>query len=434
LEVLNVNDSPSVSKVSETLAAAPTPPADGRTFGVLLSNRAHVEAGLVALAKRYARRGLTLGAWSWGKAVTRREHHAREYGCVGVGCGGCLTVSRVPLTLAGDAPQLAGWTFVAALEHLDGENLVRSVVGQESPAVYRTRGPTCDHCRTARRRSETYVLRHEDGHHVQVGSTCVEDFTGSDSAGKLARSATLLAAARALAEEGCEGFGASSSGELTLSEYLPVVAWCVRAQGWVSRTAAREAGHENATADRALTYRSDPKLAKEAGCVVSPEDVATAEAAETWAESLTDAQVDAERGDYLHNLRAVARSGMVNRRSAGVGASAVVAYQRAIAKERARAEQSAKPDVHTGVVGKRQVFACTLEFVTGYETDYGYTTVLKLREDSTGALLVWKSTNSGATREDVGKRYNVKGTVKKHDEYKGVKQTMVSRCVLEEVK
>ena len=424
-----MNKSSSTATVSEVAATSV-----GRTFGILLDNRARVEAGLVALSKRYARRGLTLAAWSWGKAVTRREHVVREYGCVGAGCAGCLSVSRVPLTLTGDAPQLAGWTFVAALEHLDGENLVRSVIGQDAPSVYRSRGPKCDHCRAARRRSETYVLRHEDGRHVQVGSTCVEDFTGSDSADKLARSATLLAAARALAEEGCEGFGASSSGERTMAEYLPVVAWCVRAQGWVSRSAAREAGHENATADRALTYLSDPELAKKAGCVLSPEDMATAEAAEGWAETLTDAQVDAERGDYLHNLRAVARSGMVNRRSAGIGASTIVAYQRAVAKERAKAEAGARPNVHTGTVGKREVFKCALEFVTGYETDYGYTTVLKFREESTGALLVWKSTNTGCTREDVGKKYAVKGTVKAHGEYNEVKQTMISRCVVDEVK
>ena len=94
----------------------------------------------------------------------------------------------------------------------------------------------------------------------------------------------------------------------------------------------------------------------------------------------------------------------------------------------------ARPDVHTGTVGKREVFKCALEFVTGYETDYGYTTVLKFREESTGALLVWKSTNTGCTREDVGKKYAVKGTVKAHGEYNGAKQTMISRCVVDEVK
>ena len=55
-----------------------------------------------------------------------------------------------------------------------------------------------------------------------------------------------------------------------------------------------------------------------------------------------------------------------------------------------------------------------------------------LTED--GACLVWKASNTELARGDVGKKYDIKGTVKKHDEYKGAKQTLLSRCAVEEKK
>ena len=405
-----------------------------RSFQVLLQNRESVQAALLGLQKRAVKRGLSPLAWSWGKVyiVSREERD-----------GSKTKIAKIPLTFEGSAScSFEGWTFVAALEHLDGENLVRALPGQILPPEYRTRGPQCDHCKLARRRADTYVVRHEDGRLVQVGSTCIADFLGSSDAVKIAAYATMLASARGLAEGGeSEGFG-GGSGDVALSQYLPFVAWCVREQGWTSRTIAREQGR-SATADIAFHFmscgnkRSCPSCSKmEVQCEPTDVDVALAVSAEVWAETLSDDEVNAQAGsDYLHNVRAVARTGIVGFRSAGIAASMVTAYERALGVERKRAERAARPpSAHVGTVGKREVFSnVTLDFVTGYETQYGYTTILKFVADS-GALLVWKASNTDLARGDVGKRYDVKGTVKKHDEYKGQKQTLLSRCAVEEVK
>src|SRR5208337_1130009 len=103
--------------------------------------------------------------------------------------------------------------------------------------------------------------------------------------------------------------------------------------------------------------------------------------------------------DYLHNVRVVARTGVVGFRSAGIAASMVTAYERAIGAARKRAERAARPSsVHVGTVGKRETFSnLTLDFVTGYDTEYGYTTVLKFIADS-GAVLTWKASNTDLAR------------------------------------
>lgn len=152
----------------------------------------------------------------------------------------------------------------------------------------------------------------------------------------------------------------------------------------------------------------------------------------SWAEALTDEEIDHERGDYLHNLRTIARSGLVTVKSEGIAASIVVAWQRAIGRARANTERATKAGSSTfvGTVGKRDTWKATLEFVAGYETQYGYTTVLKFRTPE-GACLVWKASRTDLGRGDVGKIYEITGTVKKHEEYKGEKQTGLSRCRVE---
>lgn len=256
---------------------------------------------------------------------------------------------------------MAGWRFVATLQRLDDENVVRCLPGEEIPASYRNQKPACDHCRTDRRRNDTYILRHGDGRLVQVGSSCIKDFLGGDDAAIIAAQAEVLALATATAaaiggEESCLAGG--GSGERLLADFLPIVAWIIRTEGWRSRTMAREQGGL-AAADRAWNLMHDAGARRQAACEPADADVALASSAEAWAERLSDAAIEAERGDYLHNLRAIARSGLVSYRTSGIAASAIVACQRAAGEERARAERASRPhlDAHLGW-GPRSRSAC----------------------------------------------------------------------------
>jgi hypothetical protein len=255
-------------------------------------------------------------------------------------------------------------------------------------------------------------------------------------------------------EEGLEGGGGDNMTR-TLDEFLPYVAWCVREVGWKSRTVAREHGGP-ATADTAFFYMTDEKARKKDNVDISDEDTAEATAAIAWVEAITDEDIAKERGDFLHNLRAVAHTGLVTMRTAGIAGAVIIAYQRAVGRERQRKERASRQelDAFVGTVGKRETWNVTLDFVTGYETSYGYTTLLKFRTDD-GATLVWKASGepktfkivdgvvqkdaharpllTEITRADVGKRYAVKGTVKKHDVYQGKKQTMLARCNVDEL-
>ena len=80
-----------------------------------------------------------------------------------------FTRTYLLVTVAGEAPKLAGWAFAAVLEAMTDEsgvylgNVLRIVPGFEKsiPEAFRSAGNNCDHCHTERRRNETFVLLNE---------------------------------------------------------------------------------------------------------------------------------------------------------------------------------------------------------------------------------------------------------------------------------
>lgn len=91
------------------------------------------------------------------------------------------------------------------------------------------------------------------------------------------------------------------------------------------------------------------------------------------------------------------------------------------AKYAAKKAEDAK-GVYVGTEGERRDFELTVERVTHYETDYG-TTYINVCKDKDGNTVVYKGSNGWYK----GEQYVVKATIKKHEEYDGVKQTLIQR-------
>ena len=72
-------------------------------------------------------------------------------------------------------------------------------------------------------------------------------------------------------------------------------------------------------------------------------------------------------------------------------------------------------------------YAVVLKSVRGMETRFGWTTLIKF-EDNCGNILDWWTSTD--VKAEVGDRVLLTGTVKSHNEYKGIKSTTVTRCRL----
>jgi hypothetical protein len=337
---------------------------------------------------------------------------------------------RVRVT--GAAPKLAGWSFVATLQHEEGGTVLRTVPTATLAAGelnrFRDVAPECHHCNSNRRRNDTFVVRSDAGELKQVGRNCLAAFLGGLSPNAAASMAEILAAAGEAcgAAEGGEGGGGEYVG--TLADFLVYTAASIRLNGWVSRAKSIE-WDKTATATNVW-------------CTMFPGNHPMARAAaEEFRRSITDADrklaanalayadenltAESAASDYEHNLRVVVVGGIVKHRVAGIAASLIGWYERAMGVKRERTRTAAS--IHVGTVGKREVFTVTLAGVHSFETHFGVTHLYRF-EDTAGNVLVWKA--SSAQDMERGSTYKIKGTVKEHGEYKGTKQTVLTRCAV----
>jgi hypothetical protein len=349
-----------------------------------------------------------------------------------------FTEERILMKVHGETPKLAGWSLVAKIELLEGERLVSCVPGEECPEKFRTGDFYCDHCSTNRQRKEVFILRHDEGNHVQVGRTCIKDFLGGKSPEALLAEAEFIFRAEGEVRECSESGGFYTPTSVGVIEYLCGVAICIRRFGWLPKSACRfdgvstssDAWHLTMPVIRNHRDRLDYTLWVEGNNLkYQDRDKVQAEAALEWAKTLPTTGV----ADYLYNLGVSCRAGYVTFKTQGLVASVITAHLRHLEREeeinQRRRDDATKSREWVGEVKKREVFEqLTVKRMTYIEGNYGTTTLVHF-ESPEGALIKWFASKD---LDDIhkGDVLDIKATPKKHDEYKGIKQTIVNRAVI----
>ena len=309
----------------------------------------------------------------------------------------------------------------------------------------------CDHCNSGRRgRHKTMTFRHkETGEVVSVGSTCVLEYTGIDPA--LVES-LLEFKGKATTHDFATG---SRGGQRTMGTYE----FALRASMWLHANEGytRGLGHSlfnydlikhPQTGQIGFGYRQlVPKahiIAAPAGGISEPvgfgwlrEDEPVApEAISPSVFTVAEAFMDYCLGlsgssSFEHTVRNIFKSGVVSKKSAAMAGGALAGYLKHIQREaRKTAEverKAARPaGKHLGTVGERTDFGtATVVFVRRIEGYYGTTTLTKfLAGDDT---LVWFRSGDKSDLK-VGDTVSIMGTVKKHDQFKDEKQTVITRA------
>ncbi len=109
---------------------------------------------------------------------------------------------------------------------------------------------------------------------------------------------------------------------------------------------------------------------------------------------------------------------------------------------KARTPREPSISEYLGKIGERITVRVALKKSFSFENDYGYrptTSYIHNFEDEAGNVIIWKTTKSlneytysagGYTVHELIK-CDLTGTVKEHSEYKGIKQTILTRCKIE---
>ncbi len=388
-------------------------------------------AWLQARVKRLAKRAERLGCSPISLTVLRREVHKTLSGDVKI---------WLYVTVAGDAPVIPGYVFLATIQHLgEAGNVIRRAPDVPASALkrYRTARSSCDHCRVDRRRNDTYIVfRESDRLTYQVGRTCLKDFMGHADPERYARAAELFFEIVATVEELDDDWGAGfTEGKryVSLAAYLGWVAMLIRLYGWVSKgAAASDPNSAESTSISAITCLfppSNPAHNPFHGLHPRAADHRAALASIGWARAI-DPETDS---DYLHNLRVVCMGEALPERCFGIAASAVSTYQREIA----RAEQRELDQVaggsseHLALVGDRLdlvVKVTGIKVINGWSEwaqDYTDRWIHKLTTRDNDRA-VWFCGDVDRKLEQ-GRWYALRATVRDHKEFQGVLETTITR-------
>lgn len=338
------------------------------------------------------------------------------------------------MLVEGVAPKVEGWEFLGVIEATEVGNKVRDVPGKTVPTKYRETKPECEHCRMARRRKETFVVQKGD-ELKQVGRQCLKDFLGHMSPEKIAEMVSWVISIEDLAGDFerdsdswdvASGTGGGGRAVLELKEVLAVTVRLVKHYGWKSKAAAQaynEAAEKSvkcSTADDVQTMFSRMSGNEDFKAENKPqaEDYEDAAAVAAWIEAKPGTS------NYEHTLKLIAKLGYVEWKEIGVVASAGGLWAKEMGK--AKEKEKVPNSEHVGEVGARIEVDVEILDKRFFDGQYGRTVMHKFA-DAAGNMLTWFAAG-GKELGDVGEKLKIKATVKKHDEFKGTKQTLLSRA------
>lgn len=342
------------------------------------------------------------------------------------------TYEAVDVTISHDVVRVDGWTFVATLDHssVPGATIVRNVPNTdvELPASFREADPrVCEHCNTKRHRKDTFVI-HRDGEFKQIGRNCLADFIGHDVAALV----RWLEHVRMYAADIEREYSEPTTREpisAPVHKIVEATMLVVDKFGWTSRSAARDNDDLMPTANDVETYvfgfgRAAKRLHELLGKPTDEQRQRAADAIE-WIKS-TDPD-----NDYLHNLRTIVDADVCTYRNVGILASIYVAHAKAVENEVKRSERlAAINNEHFGSVDARYTFDLTVVATRVFDGYYGTTHFYSFR-DADNHSIVYFSSRPLRTSDDLtiqpGDNVSIKATIKKHDYYNDVAQTVITR-------
>jgi hypothetical protein len=343
-----------------------------------------------------------------------------------------ITIRYVEVQITGKSPKFNGWTFIATIEHEKAsKNLIKTIPGIELDHYYRDAPPDCHHCNTNRWRKKTYICRHEDGKEMQVGSTCVKDFLGHKSPESIAWQCEMLGKVREMffnpdSEE--DGYRVPRSAmRIPIRELFQIVAQSVRERGWVSKSKAWEQPevYGESTYDDVMNMMF-PGPNEKCRIDTNTQDAKLAYGARQWAEALHPDK-DGKFSDYEYNINVLAQESSIGLSELGLAASIVGVWKMKL--DRMKQNKGPKRlNEYFGEVKTRYDLELTVKSISGFDGEWGYTTIYKMRDQENRAFS-WFSTSHKVSLDE-GETYKCKATVKKHQEWKDWKETVLTRLNL----
>lgn len=302
--------------------------------------------------------------------------------------------------------KLGDYTVAAVIEHgEEDKNLVYPCGDYKIPNKYNTGKGICEHCGTNHNRVKTILLiDNKTNEFKQVGTACLKEYTGVDEAG-LVRA--YIALDSILNDYNINDGYVEKGNYRRYEETEYYLAQCIHlyyTKGYNKNN--KEEAYKVKENELTETDKNTAKKVIEFFTTYDPED---------W-------------DSFMNNIKNTVTNAYCKPYN-GFVAYAVVAYEKEVAKIKAKAikeAENAKTD-YVGNIGDRITVNVEGRVVAGYDTQFGYTFIYKFT-DETGKVYIWKTTKDIELDDNGNMVGEVTGTIKEHNEYNGERQNVLTRC------
>ena len=321
---------------------------------------------------------------------------------------GTINVDVVDIDIIFPDYKLGNYTVAAVIDHtIDVENNAIYPYGDISiPMEYRKGQGICEHCHINHKRNKTILLLNSDGKFKQVGTSCLREYTGISDI-------DLVKAFGAfdsfLAECDTEKGEYTGTGK-TYVKTVDYLAFCIHS--------IRRNGY-----DKELKYTAYDEVLRESKCVLKSDY----ETAEKVIEYFTNAEFS---DNFLYNVKLHTMQKYCKEN--GFVAYAYVAYQKEMEKLAKRKENAENSEYFGKVGDKIKDISVTGKVVSSYTSSYGsiyneVTTFIYQFTDNANHVFIWKTAKDIPLNDDGIFNGTISGSIKEHKEYKGTKQTVLTR-------
>lgn len=348
-----------------------------------------------------------------------------------------------------------GWELRARVEQGEKGRIVRGIGFKEVPASWYTDECRCDHCNAKRFRKISFYCEHENGEIKQVGKNCLRDFTGisPESAVIWSEVYNTITMPRHV--------GGKKWSELSLFQLVETELALAHSCDSIQKNGYRKTCELNCTReDVAAKLKSDSTPSqdgiKKAKLIMAwligldpivrneQKAIHDAELKAKATRLFADEQrvLDLQRnqiGRLESHCIAFALSGFAKYQDLGVLSYMPIAYEKytnAIAQRNywaakrqiweAERLDAVKKSQHIGTIGQRiSVNVVSARLLTSWETEYGILYMYQFK-DNNGNVYIWKT----GKEVDTDTNIVLKGTVKQHNTFREVKQTVLTRCAV----
>lgn len=344
--------------------------------------------------------------WANHHIVECSEHHGKRY-------------AAFICTIDNPIVALSGYSFSARIDHSEG---IVTAMREGYARKYADAKPICQHCNENRQRNTTYVFTDESGGDIQVGSTCLKDFSGAHDAERIAHMLTLYYQLSEYGEDdGWDSGGGGGASRVNTRDYLACVNVAIKLEGWVPKSA--HTGTPTAYLADSILY--PPRNTVEKFPKPTADDYERADKAIEWARGESESD-----NDYILTISNLAGMEYYNPRYSGYVASILPAYDRAEGRRvemelRDRAKAEIVQEIYAPIGERVRDIPVTVTFKRDFDSDYGTSTLINMRTEDNRALSWFASNDPGF---EIGESATLTGTVKGFDDKYG--STKVTRCKL----